>query len=166
MSEENKAGTPPVAWARQCDLDEPDPAIFVAREEVEESGYVVALYTHADTGEVERLRYAKMQMKEQRDSERRISCALEEERDTLRQQLAERDALLRKARRYVERAWPDGVHSYRRNSIGGDLLGEIDALLSASAEPAKPQLVECDACHTSAGCLNEYVKAPADEVQS
>lgn len=35
-----------VAWARQCDLDESDPAIFVAREEVQESGYVVALYTH------------------------------------------------------------------------------------------------------------------------
>src|SRR5690606_17261411 len=31
-------------WARQCDLDEPDPAIFVAREQVEESGYVVPFY--------------------------------------------------------------------------------------------------------------------------
>lgn len=35
-----------VAWARQCDLDESDPAIFVAREDVQESGYVVPLYTH------------------------------------------------------------------------------------------------------------------------
>lgn len=35
-----------VAWARQCDLDESDPAIFVAREEVQESGYVVPLYIH------------------------------------------------------------------------------------------------------------------------
>ena len=34
-----------VAWARQCDLDESDPAIFVAREEVQESGYLVPLYT-------------------------------------------------------------------------------------------------------------------------
>lgn len=34
-----------VAWARQCDLDESDPAISVAREEVKESGYLVPLYT-------------------------------------------------------------------------------------------------------------------------
>ena len=34
----------PTLWARQCDLDEPDPAIFVAREQVEESGYVVPFY--------------------------------------------------------------------------------------------------------------------------
>jgi hypothetical protein len=51
-----------VAWARQCDLDESDPAIFVAREEVQESGYLVPLYATppqpAEVGVlVEALRY-------------------------------------------------------------------------------------------------------------
>ena len=32
-------------WARQCDLDESDPALFVSRERVEESGYTVRLTT-------------------------------------------------------------------------------------------------------------------------
>ncbi len=45
MSDSNKGGGDAVAWARQCDLDESDPAIFVAREEVQESGYVVPLFT-------------------------------------------------------------------------------------------------------------------------
>lgn len=31
-------------WARQCDLDESDPALFVARERVEESGYTVPFF--------------------------------------------------------------------------------------------------------------------------
>ena len=37
-------------WARQCDLDESDPALFVSRERVEESGYTVRLTTAPQPG--------------------------------------------------------------------------------------------------------------------
>ncbi|PTU76869.1 hypothetical protein DBO86_23010 [Pseudomonas indoloxydans] len=37
-------------WARQCDLDESDPALFVSRERVEESGYTVRLTTATHPG--------------------------------------------------------------------------------------------------------------------
>lgn len=41
-----QVGQEPVLWARQCDLDESDPALFVSRERVEESGYTVPFYPH------------------------------------------------------------------------------------------------------------------------
>lgn len=41
-----QVGQKPVLWARQCDLDESDPALFVSREKVEESGYTVPFYPH------------------------------------------------------------------------------------------------------------------------
>ena len=37
-------------WARQCDLDESDPALFVSRERVEKSGYTVRLMTATQPG--------------------------------------------------------------------------------------------------------------------
>lgn len=54
---------------------------------------------------------------------------LEAERDELRAQVQAMRALLTDARRYVDKAWPDGVHSYRANSVSGDLLRKIDATL-------------------------------------
>lgn len=53
------------------------------------------------------------------------------ERDELRAQVEVMRALLTDARRYVDKAWPDGVHSYRANSVSGDLLRKIDAALQA-----------------------------------
>ncbi|HGY9625399.1 TPA: hypothetical protein ACOJM5_001760 [Pseudomonas putida] len=50
---------------------------------------------HTDPGEVERLRETLELVREQRDNELRTNIDLEKERDTLRAQLAERDALLR-----------------------------------------------------------------------
>lgn len=59
--------------------------------------------------------------------------------------------LLRRSRRYVEVAWPDGVHSYRKNSIGGDLLAELDAALKPIAEAESH--VDCGSCRNiTDGC--------------
>lgn len=57
---------------------------------------VQSLYTHADPGEVERLRETLELVREQRDNELRTNSSLERERDTLRAQLAEAQALLAK----------------------------------------------------------------------
>ena len=50
-------------------------------------------------------------------------------------QVAEPDAelveLLKDCRRYAKKAWPDGVHSYRNNSISGDVVARIDAKLAS-----------------------------------
>lgn len=56
--------------------------------------------------------------------------ALQQRLSTVDQRLDELEGLLQDARRYVESAWPDGVHSYRKNSLSGDLLGQIDAALN------------------------------------
>lgn len=79
------------------------------------------LFTSDDSGEVGRLRETLELVREQRDNELRTNSSLERERDTLRAQLAERDALLRKVRAYV-------VSQER-------ITAEIDNALSASAEP-------------------------------
>ncbi|MGY1448752.1 hypothetical protein ACW582_16345 [Pseudomonas chlororaphis] len=75
------------------------------------------------------------------------------EREALQQRLTvadqrvdELEGLLRDARRYVESAWPDGVHSYRKNSLSGDLLGKIDAALNPTPKPTC-----CGSCPT--GCI-------------
>ncbi|QLG93310.1 hypothetical protein HZF02_15650 [Pseudomonas yamanorum] len=59
-----------------------------------------------------------------------------EREHALRERVARLEGLLRNARRYVNKAWPDGVHSYRINSISGDLLGDIDAALKQDTTPA------------------------------
>lgn len=131
-----------VVWARQCDLDEADPAIFVAREEVRESGYTVPLYANSDAGEVERRRdnlRAWMATAATRLEHWKTACAeadksLAECRD-LRAQLAERDALLRDAVDDLEdwrRSFPDA-----NSSVADGIIERADALLSASAEPAE-----------------------------
>ena len=79
------------------------------------------LYTHADPGEVERC--------EARLHEVASLCAsVEQERDTLRAQLAERDELLRDTKRCIE----------RNDYPVFELLKRIDAALSASAESSAP----------------------------
>lgn len=92
------------------------------------------VYTHADPGEVERLRDAL----DECDGER---WKLRTERNTLRAQLAKRDALLRLARQFVvngvdlgyihmpDADTPDPAH---------DLVPKIDATLSAGAKPSAP----------------------------
>lgn len=63
---------------------------------------------------------------------------------TVRDQRAdELEGLLRDARRYVESAWPDGVHSYRKNSLSGDLLRKIDAAINPTPKPTC-----CGSCGT------------------
>lgn len=92
------------------------------------------LYTHADTGEVERLR-------EQAQTNVRWQALANEQMgiiDTLRAKLAERDALLRTARKPLElRAEYDPTYpgnSMPRNYCA-EALTAIDAALSASPEP-------------------------------
>lgn len=83
------------------------------------------LYTHADPGEVERLRAEIKHLKHTSVKEEVFDIVCKE-RDTLRAQLAERDALLRDAHEEL----------VCRNS---PIANRIDAALSASAEPIKPQ---------------------------
>lgn len=61
-------------------------------------------------------------------------AAIEAERDELHARCEAMRALLTDARRYVDKAWPDGVHSYRANSVSGDLLSKIDAALQEPGE--------------------------------
>lgn len=60
--------------------------------------------------------------------------AEQQAREAAERRVEELKGLLRRSRRYVEAAWPDGVHSYRRNSIGGDLLSDIGTALNPTAE--------------------------------
>ncbi len=80
---------------------------------------VQSLYTHADPGEVERLRETLELVREQRDNELRTNSSLERERDTLRAQLAEAQALLREA----------ACHATRMEPISASCLNRIDTAL-------------------------------------
>jgi len=82
------------------------------------------LYTHADTGEVERLREENRILQKQM-SERWADI------DELRAQLAEQDALLRDS--YAELLAIKAEIGFRGATIA--LIGRIDAALSASAKP-------------------------------
>lgn len=78
------------------------------------------LYTHANPGEIERC--------EARLHEVASLCAsVEQERDTLRAQLAEQDALLHEIRGQSGSSW-----------LRGETQHKLDAALSASAEPSAP----------------------------
>lgn len=107
------------------------------------------VYTHADPGEVERLRKEIERMRERVTPTHKSligkHAEIIKQRDTLRAQLAERDALLREALKALP--------------YGNAYLG-IERALSASAEPRKPQLVECDACPRSSGCVGTCMKSP------
>ncbi len=108
------------------------------------NGYTVPLYTHADPGDLERC--------EARLHEVASLCAtVEQERDTLRAQLAERDALLQRALPYlsntpdlVQHGAEDLAQEIRSASAGkpcygpnewGTECGQCSKCESASAEP-------------------------------
>ena len=104
------------------------------------------LYTHAEPGEVERLRGII----------RTHEKTVQEQADHLaymRTKLAERDALLRDL---VELGICDTDWAEL-----DDILSRAQGALSASAVPSVPSLVECDACPRSGGCVNTCMKAPA-----
>ncbi|MFN3046369.1 hypothetical protein ACK3HP_07305 [Pseudomonas alloputida] len=112
------------------------------------------LYTSADPAEVERLRAELETITADRDAERGMKAAARLQRDEMSaiaklrdNQLAERDALLREVQLY------DRAQRVGEGFNLSALLMRIDAALSASAEPIKPQLVECDACPRSGGCV-------------
>jgi hypothetical protein len=100
---------------------------------------LVPLYTHADPGDVERLRE---QIKEWQET----SVHWTHKCDTLRAQLAERDTLLREA---IE----DDVGEY---ILGATWHSRARAVLSASAEPSAP---DCDHC---AGAGHDYYGEKCD----
>lgn len=91
------------------------------------------LYTHADPGEVERLRAELAEWKKRCQYNADTAHDVARERDTLRAQLAERDALLRDLEGKTVLSW----HDKRR----------ISAALSASAE----RIEEC--AHSYANSL-------------
>jgi hypothetical protein len=102
------------------------------------SSYSVPLYTYADTGEVERLR-AELKNCTQ------AFHALKAGNESLRAQLAERDALLRE--------WRHGHHHTLKSCAS--IILRTDSVLSASAEPAltchpckieQPTDRPCDVC--------------------
>ncbi|TFF34909.1 Lar family restriction alleviation protein [Pseudomonas sp. RIT623] len=87
------------------------------------------LYTHADPGEVERLR---AELESERGLRRKLAARLSQykdeakaEADTLRAQLAEQNALLRDA----------ALHASWMEPNSAAVLKRINAALSASAEP-------------------------------
>lgn len=128
----------PVAWLwehvnglRICTTSERPP--FTNEHAIPPNCKKTPLYTHADPGEVERLR-AEF---EDLNSDYLKACADFDEvlaqRDTLRAQLAERDALLADIKTKLNGqcwAWPG-------------LIRRIDEL-SASAEPSAPDCATCN----------------------
>jgi len=92
------------------------------------SAYSVPLYTHADPVEVERLRAELVEWKERCQSNSDEAMSWMAKHDTLRAQLAERDAQLRMQDALLEEAY--------QHDIGTPLKRKIRAAaLSASAEP-------------------------------
>lgn len=121
----------------------PVPAKAMSDQQGLDTGsYRVPLYTHADPGEVERLRIERGRMDQalvacanERDELRKANTEFDAQVandfkfiDDLRAQLAEAQALLRDTKRYIE----------RNDYPVFDLLKRIDAHLSASAESSAP----------------------------
>ena len=100
------------------------PALVHARDIGRPSKYAIPLYTHADPGEIERLR-------DRESAAIRASVHIAKERDTLRAQLTEQRVLLREA---VKTPW---TH---------DVRGKILAYLSANAAPIAPAEVDEPVC--------------------
>lgn len=101
-------------------------------------GYIVEeFYTHADPGEVERLR-------EGISKHWKVVCDQRAELDTLRAQLREQDALLHKVRKTAKGMREDSYDSDDTCEvvIQRSDLQELEAILSASAEPSAPVEME------------------------
>ena len=93
------------------------------------------LYTHPDAGEVERLREELDLIKISFDRNFDAAQEAKAERDTLRAQLAEQDALLRRCLLAVrEQHCDEGEADF---DLPAPLLSDIDAALSAQVRPAE-----------------------------
>lgn len=140
------AADEPVAWARQCDLDESDPAIFVAREEVRESGYVIPLFriaTPVAAGEPKGWRLVPIEpllgMMSDKDHETRINSerTLLAMLDKAPPAAAHGDEVVRKdaARYQWLRSKSSGLAlTVVANHSGTDLDSEIDAAIRAQVD--------------------------------
>ncbi|WP_054915253.1 hypothetical protein [Pseudomonas sp. NBRC 111117] len=116
---------------------------------------VSALYTHPDAGEVERLHNGHVKSLEalNQQSEKQRDHWIDECK-TLRAQLAERDALLRRCLLAVrEQHCDEGEADF---DLPLPLMSDIDAALSASAEPKCQDGGMCaDSSHKCTGCARD-----------
>ena len=92
------------------------------------------LYTHPDSGEVERLREEVDHLQGIRQSLDQTLSACITKREDLRAQLSERDALLRGYQSLLRQVLPCLAMS--TNSQAASYMRQIEAALSASAEPS------------------------------
>lgn len=108
---------------------------------------VSALYTHPDAGKL-------VQLREGIARQWRVICDQRAELDTLRAQLAERDALLRRCLLAVrEQHCDEGEADF---DLPLPLMSDIDAALSASAEPKCQDGGMCaDSSHRCTGCARD-----------
>jgi len=91
-------------------------------------------------------------------SEQKFRCELQQEIGSLKDRLNASEARNAEASELLERVYDQG------DTDG--LIGEDIANYFAQSAPAtKPNLVECDACPTSSGCVNTCMKAPATDAQ-
>jgi len=105
---------------------------------------VIPLYTHADPGEVERLRAELEEWKKRCQYNADTAHDVGHERDTLRAQLAERDALLRE----LDDAWSshDGKERFYK------FMAKIEALFASAESSALPDPLGCNECaHAECG---------------
>lgn len=136
---------------------------------------VQSLYTHADPGEVERLRETLELVREQRDNELRTNSSLERERDTLRAQLAEAQALLAKvvnsgalSSEHFEKLEAEccaitanapkcktchdqGEVFVRKGDVHYGMQTEPEPVMAACPECAEPSAPKCGNCGASTG---------------
>lgn len=116
------------------------------------------MFSHADPGEVERLRTELEEWKKRCQYNADTAHDVASERDTLRAKLAERDALLQEIRGQSCSIW-----------LRGETQHKMDATLSASAEPSVPYgqqcpgdgVSKCKACPSAPAELDERAEFEA-----